>query len=115
TPDGFDVGVERWLNSGFVPMIIVGSLLPFVLSLGGGTTRMALSGRNSRRFARGLVGIGTVVSTRRTGTTLNDQPLIHIELDVVGAGGEQFRTWTKAYLPHSEIAQLRPGAMLQVR
>lgn len=73
-------------------------------------------GRGSTRVPRGApIGIGTVVSVRRTGLTVNDQPQLEIQLDVDTPDGHRFRGVARSIVDLTELAMVAPGATLPVR
>jgi hypothetical protein len=75
------------------------------------------SGRRGRkrRFRGAPIGIGTVVSARRTGLTVNDQPQLEIVFDVATTDGQTFRGVARRLVDITELAAVAPGATLPVR
>ncbi|MFE4827419.1 hypothetical protein [Streptomyces sp. NPDC056672] len=104
-----------WVGPQMIAPIIALTVVPIVFAFSGDSVVAAFSGRNSAAFRDGLVGVGTVVSTRPTGMTLNDQPEVRIELMVAGADGVPFPSYARAVVPVTDLAMLRPGTLLPVR
>ena len=76
----------------------------------------AFRGRGSVRVPRNApIGIGTVVSVRRTGLTVNDRPQLELLLDVDTADGHRFRGVARSLVDLTELGMVAPGATLPVR
>ncbi|MEV0645609.1 hypothetical protein AB0I28_10125 [Phytomonospora sp. NPDC050363] len=107
--------VENWLGVTAIipPLALTAFIIAFVLT--GDSVMTALTGKNSPEFRDAPVGMGTVLSAGPTGTEVNGQPEIRLELEVVGGRGEIFRSQAKAILPVTQLAMLQPGAMIPVR
>ncbi|MBB5937944.1 hypothetical protein [Streptomyces zagrosensis] len=108
-------GVPVWVGPQMIPLIIAVSLVPVVLAFTKDGVLSALTGKNSAAFRKGLVGVGTVKSASPTGTTINDQPELRVELSVRGAGGVTFESHAKMVVAITEVALLKPGTVLPVR
>lgn len=50
-----------------------------------------------------------------TGTTLNDNPIVGMRLEVHAAGVEPFEAETKALIGRLDIPQIQPGAEVDVK
>jgi hypothetical protein len=99
------------MNSLMWTVVIVVSVVSFVLPW-----FFAFRGRGSSRSLRGApIGIGTVVSVRRTGLTINDQPQLELQLDVDTPDGHRFRGAARAIVDLTELGMVTPGATLPVR
>jgi hypothetical protein len=101
-------GDAAWagLNAtGGVVLLVASILLPFA---GGGFGR-------SRSLRGAPVGIGTVVSARRTGLTINDRPQLDIALDVATPDGHLFRGVARHLVDLTDLSAVVPGATLPVR
>jgi hypothetical protein len=72
-------------------------------------------GRRKAAFRDAPIGIGTVVSTRRTGLTVNDQPQLEITLDVDTEDGQTFRGVARELVDVTDLALVEPGEVLAVR
>jgi len=59
-------------------------------------------------------GVGTLVSTRRTGTSVNDIPEVELELDILTSDGSTLRGKTRTFVDVTEHAALVPGTMIPV-
>jgi hypothetical protein len=96
-------------------MMTIG-LIVFVLGffVGGGLLS-ALSGQNSRAFKDAAIGMGTVQSVSQTGTYINEQPQVRIDLSVETIEGKTFQSQAKLVVPLTELGLLRPGVVLPVR
>ncbi|WP_019932185.1 hypothetical protein [Nocardia sp. BMG111209] len=109
--DAFGGAVFGWVGWQMALPIVALSVVPVAFVL----TSTAVTGGNSPRFRDGQLGIGTVESFRQTGLYVNEQPQLRIEMQVEGAGGENFRSHAKMVVPLAELALLRPGVVLPVR
>lgn len=67
-----------------------------------------------KAFRGAPIGIGTVVSTSRTGLSINDQHQLDIMLDVDTPDGK-FCGVARQIIDLAELAAVRPGAILPVR
>jgi hypothetical protein len=70
--------------------------------------------------AAGLAATGTdaaaaVVAARETGTMLNMQPVLEIDLTVMPAGQAPFPVSVRQPVAVTQLAALRPGAQLRVK
>lgn len=75
----------------------------------------ALTGRNSKEFRDAAIGIGTIQGVRQTGTYINEQPQVRIDLIVETADGATFPSHAKLVVPLTDLAAVRPGAIVPVR
>jgi hypothetical protein len=71
--------------------------------------------RKGKKFLGAPIGIGTVVSARRTGLTVNDQPQLEILFDVDTADGQTFRGVARQLVDVTDLAMVEPGSTLAVR
>ncbi|MFI7678285.1 hypothetical protein [Actinophytocola sp. NPDC049390] len=71
--------------------------------------------RKGRKFRDAPIGIGTVVSARRTGLTVNDRPQLEILFDVDTPDGQTFRGVARQLVDVTELAMVEPGATMAVR
>jgi hypothetical protein len=94
-------------------LLIVASLVFSVSSFSG--IRSAISGQNSRAFRDAAIGIGTIEGVSQTGTYINEQPQVRIDLSVETADGETFQSHAKLVVPLTDLAAVRPGVVLPVR
>ncbi|GLZ37801.1 hypothetical protein [Actinokineospora sp. NBRC 105648] len=106
-----------WLNGWMAGPILLLFVAPTLFSvankLGGGLA--ALRGAVPRQFAGAPIGMGTVVGVSRTGLSVNDQPQLDIVLDVDTPDGRSFRATARQLVDMTELAAVRPGALLPVR
>lgn len=77
--------------------------------------RSAISGQNSRAFRDAPVGIGTIEGISQTGTYINEQPQVRIDLSVETADGKTFQSHAKLVVPLTDLGALRPGVVIPVR
>jgi hypothetical protein len=71
--------------------------------------------RSERREFRGApVAMGTLVSARPTGMSINDQPELELVLDVETADGRTIRGTTREVIDLGMLPQVVPGAPLPV-
>lgn len=66
-------------------------------------------------FQSAPLAIGTLVSSRATGSSVNDQPQVELVLDVETATGDTFRGTARTIVNQAELAQLSPGRTFAVR
>ncbi|MCP2330263.1 hypothetical protein [Actinoalloteichus caeruleus] len=110
-----DLPGMSWVGPQMVPLMIALPVTIMIFSFTGHGVMTALTGRNSAAFRRGQLGVGTVVGTSPTGATVNDQPELRIDLTVRTADGLQFASHARMVVPVTEVAALRPGAVVPVR
>ncbi|MCP2167153.1 DUF3592 domain-containing protein [Goodfellowiella coeruleoviolacea] len=106
-------GLAAWVGPQLIAPIGAISLLPTAFTL----TRVfaAIADRDGAEFRDGLVGVGTVVAAAPTGVSVNDQPEVRVDLTVRTADGQVFDSQARLVVPLTEVALLRPGALLPVR
>lgn|GEM_PF-3279562 len=66
-------------------------------------------------FRDAQLGIGTLVSARPTGTSINDQPELELTFDVETGEGRTFRAATKEIVDVGTLPQMVPGATCGIR
>jgi hypothetical protein len=115
TPDEFTGGMLGWVGPQMALPIIALTIVPMVFAFTGDGIIEAFTGRNSGEFRQGEVGIGTIVSFRQTGISVNDQPQVRIQFRVEGADGKVFDSQAAMIVPLTELALLQPGVVLPVR
>lgn len=62
----------------------------------------------------GIPAKATIISVSETGTSINDQPLVRIGLEVQPPYDSRFVTTMEYILPHSAVPQMQPGAKVMV-
>ncbi|MFE2753268.1 hypothetical protein ACFXGA_14855 [Actinosynnema sp. NPDC059335] len=106
-----------WLNGLLVGPAILLFVVPTLFSAGrlpgGGLT--ALTGGVPKEFRGAPIGMGTVVGVARTGLSVNDQPQLDIRLEVDTADGRTFPATARQVVDLTDLALVRPGAILPVR
>jgi hypothetical protein len=68
-----------------------------------------------REFLGAPIGIGTVTGVSRTGRSVNDQPELAVQLRVDTADGRSFPATARQVVEVTDLAAVRPDAMLPVR
>lgn len=97
---------SMWLTiTAAVVLMVVTFLIPFV---GNGI-------RRGNAFRGAPIGIGTVLSARRTGLTVNDRPQLEITLDVTTPDGTSFVGVARQLVDLTELGAVGQGATLPVR
>ena len=67
-------------------------------------------------MATGIVGQATIGAVRDTGTTVNDNPVVELDLQVVSPNAAgPYPVTHRQMINRLQIAQLQPGATVQVR
>ncbi|TDC79721.1 hypothetical protein [Streptomyces hainanensis] len=110
-------GPAGWVNGFLAGPILLLFVVPdlFLLRwLTGGGDRSA-RGDVPKAFRGAPLAIGTVVSTARTGLSVNDQPQLDIVLDVDTTEGRSFRAVLRRVVDLTELSTLRAGLQLPVR
>lgn len=70
---------------------------------------------NARTLARGEKAEAVVLDLRDTGTTLNEQPVVALRLQVHPATGAGFEAEAEGCIPRLKVPQVQPGARVPVR
>ncbi|GAA3893755.1 hypothetical protein GCM10022243_68260 [Saccharothrix violaceirubra] len=109
-----------WLNGWLIAPVLLLTVVPILFSLSAfrrsfGESMAALRGDVPAEFAGAPIGMGTVVSTARTGLSINDQPQLDIVLDVDTPEGRGFRAVARHLVDLTELGAVQPGAVLPVR
>jgi hypothetical protein len=110
---GFWVAQGRtgdWTNGWLVALAVLVLLMPFSI-----VPRARTIGGVPREFRDAPIGIGTVVGATRTGRSVNDQPELAIELRVDTGDGRTFPAVARQVVDVTELAAVRPDAILPVR
>ncbi|GGK53450.1 hypothetical protein [Nocardia camponoti] len=115
TPDPYTGSMLGWVGPHMALPIIALTIAPMVFAFTGNGIWEAFTGNNSSAFRDGAVGIGTIVSFRQTGLSVNDQPQVRIDLRVEGEDGKSFDSHAKLIVPLTELALLQPGVVVPVR
>jgi hypothetical protein len=116
----FVVGLGLVISQDSGPLFVVGMVLLVVTSIAFTLlsfvgVRSALSGQNSRAFRDAAIGIGTIQGVSQTGTYINEQPQVKIDLSVETADGKTFQSHAKLVVPLTDLAAVRPGVVIPVR
>ncbi len=116
----FVVGMGLVVSQDSGPLLVLGIILLVIASIAFVPStlagmRSALAGQNSPAFRDAAVGIGTVQSVSETGTYINEQPHVRIDLSVEAADGKTFQSHAKLVVPLTDLAVVRPGTIIPVR
>ena len=116
----FVVGLGLVISQDSGPLFVIGMILIAITSIAFSVVsfvgvRSAISGQNSRAFRDAPVGIGTIEGISQTGTYINEQPQVRIDLSVEAADGKTFQSHAKLVVPLTDLAALRPGVVIPVR
>jgi hypothetical protein len=57
----------------------------------------------------------TILKVRDTGTTINNNPVVRLLLEVQPPGGTPFQAETERLIPRLQIPQIQPGSVVAVR
>lgn len=63
---------------------------------------------------KGIAATATIISVSDTGTMINNQPLLRIELDVQPPYNERFTATVEYVVPYSALPRVQPGNVLKV-
>ncbi len=72
-------------------------------------------GRHARLRATGLAASARVVAARQTGTWVNNNPEVALDLEVSVPGRAPYAATLKAVVPQLNLVAVQPGATLAVR
>ena len=70
---------------------------------------------NHAVLANGLPAQATVLEVSDTGTTINDDPVVRLLLEVEPPNQPSFQAETERLISRLEIAQVQPGAIVRVK
>lgn len=115
TPDEHTGAMLGWVGPQMTLPIIAVTVVAMIFAFTGDGILEAFTGRNSSEFRDAAVGIGTIVSFRQTGVSVNDQPQVKIAFRVEGSDGKVFDSQAKIIVGLTELALLAPGVVLPVR
>lgn len=79
------------------------------------TAMMAEQTKAANAAAHGLDGTATVVAVRQTPTMINFQPLVEIDLTVLGAGRPPYPVTVQQVVDQVSLPRVQPGASLPVK
>lgn len=66
-------------------------------------------------LARGLPAQATILKITDTGTTINQNPLVRLLLEVHPQNEPPFQAETERIIPRLQIPEIQPGVMLEVK
>ncbi len=95
---------NNWVLVGVVLAIFIGVI---VYSQSGADA-------DARLRSSGVSASGEVVRAEQTGSWVNNNPVIEMELDV-RMDGARYRTSLRTMVPQVHLASIQPGAWLQLR
>jgi Na+-translocating ferredoxin:NAD+ oxidoreductase RnfE subunit len=70
---------------------------------------------NRKILRNGKTATARIVSVNDTGTYINNQPLVHITMEVQREDGSPFQAETERILGYSQLARFQAGATVNVR
>jgi len=70
---------------------------------------------SKRKAKNGILASATIISTRRTGLTINDQPQLEIVVKFITERNEEITAMAKAIIDLTDLALIQAGAMLPIR
>jgi hypothetical protein len=105
TDDGLPLNIFLWAMGGFW---IVTNVLILTITAGVNRRRVDL-------LQNGYPGTARVLSIERTGTTINDNPVMAIRLEVNDGFHGLYETTHKEAIPVEELYQLRVGSVVDIR
>lgn len=107
---GSDGGVEQGPG---MAALILGGIGAFYLVLTG--ILWLIVRRQNRLVNTGVPAMATIISARDSGTMVNNQPRLVLEVEITPEDGRPpYRFETKKVISHSALAAVRPGATLPV-
>ena len=68
-----------------------------------------------KKFSHATLAIGTIISARATGNSINDQPQVEFTIEVTTNDGHTFRAMTREYVNLAAVTELRAGEAVPVR
>ncbi len=116
-----DSAVNSAMNTGMIITVVsvVGGLLItvfvlfFVFRTFRGISQQA--GINQAILATGIPAQAKILQLLDTGTTVNDNPMAQLVLEVYGQNGATYQTQVRMLVPRLKLGQLQPGMMVNVR
>lgn len=84
----------------------------FVLLIG---ATLVGTGTNRHVLTTGRSAEATIVDLEDTGTTINQNPLVRLVLDVQPSDQPAFRAETERVIPRLQVPQFQPGAVVEVK
>ncbi|MCB1930325.1 MAG: hypothetical protein KDH17_20110 [Rhodocyclaceae bacterium] len=70
--------------------------------------------KDSKLRRDGVVASGRVIEARQTGSWVNNNPVVDLDLEV-DRGGERYRATLSTMVPQVNLAAVQPGAVLRLR
>lgn len=91
--------------------------LAFAVALAGCGTigRLTGTGDNERILDTGIGGLAKVLNIHESGWTVNENPVVDFDLEVIPAEGEPYTAQARALISRLHIPQIQPGAVLPVK
>jgi hypothetical protein len=108
-------GPMPWLNGFLAGPICAVVVAPMLFRVAALLENSGSGGRVPAGYRGAPIGMGTVVSSARTGLSVNDQPQLLITLDVDTQDGHTFRAEAKHLVDLTQLDMVQPGRMLPVR
>jgi hypothetical protein len=118
---GLRADPQAMTDDGVMPLrsflILLGSFFIGVNSLIGGGMLLSSFLRNQRMLRleqSGIRGSAKVLQANETGTYINNQPMVWMELQVDLPGRDPYFMEKKMVVPYLQIDQVRPGSNVEV-
>lgn len=73
------------------------------------------SQNRARLLATGAEGMGRILGVRETGTLVNNQPQVVLDLEVQSAQGQRFMAQCSALVSPLSVPRVQPGCTVPVR
>lgn len=114
--NSYDTNIPSYIIMGFF-VVVIGAIVIFSVGdifkfLGGGRER-------KRILAQGRDAQAKVISLDEasdgTVTTINDQPLVTLELEVQDSGKPPYRVKLETVISRLDVPRLQPGSMVQIK
>lgn len=71
--------------------------------------------RRAQLMAHGAEGVGRILGLRETGTLVNHQPQVVLDLEVMSAQGQRFNAQCTALVSPMSAPRVQPGCTVPVR
>lgn len=114
---GMPEGSYGWAELPLLTRIsLVGMALCMACMVGFAVAAQVMRSRVHRRIeAEGVLGDATLVKTWETGTTINEQPVVGMRVEIQPPHHGAFQTEITKLIPRTELYNLRPGTTLRVK
>ncbi|WP_433273664.1 hypothetical protein ACQPZF_19665 [Actinosynnema sp. CS-041913] len=104
-----------WVSGWIVGPLTLLFFAPMMFGIARMTNGVSLSGGVHKSFRGAPLGIGRVTGVARTSLSVNDQPLMELDLEVDTPEGHTFRAKARQVIDFTEVGMVQIGATLPVR